>query len=143
MRATVGRRLLAEFTATGLLVAVVVGSGITASRLTSDSALQLLVNSLITALGLAVLILVFTPAGGAHFNPVVTAPTGFSPGGPTTATASARLPPSSRARSLGLSPEPPWLMPCSPHPSSAHHSTTVVALRSCSARSLPQPGCFC
>jgi glycerol uptake facilitator-like aquaporin len=73
MTATVGRRLLAEFTGTGLLVAVVVGSGIAATRLTSDSALRLLVNSLVTALGLAVLILVFTPAGGAHFNPAVTA----------------------------------------------------------------------
>jgi glycerol uptake facilitator-like aquaporin len=70
--AAVGRRLLAEFTGTGLLVAVVVGSGIAATRLTGDTALQLLVNSLVTALGLAVLILVFAPAGGAHFNPVVT-----------------------------------------------------------------------
>jgi glycerol uptake facilitator-like aquaporin len=68
-----GRRLLAEFTGTGLLVAVVVGSGIAATRLTTDGALRLLVNSLVTALGLAVLILVFIQAGGAHFNPVVTA----------------------------------------------------------------------
>jgi len=67
------RRLLAEFTGTGLLVAVVVGSGIAATRLTADGAVQLLVNSLVTALGLAVLILVFSPAGGAQFNPVVTA----------------------------------------------------------------------
>jgi glycerol uptake facilitator-like aquaporin len=71
--AAVGRRLLAEFTGTGLLVAVVVGSGIAATRLTTDGALRLLVNSLVTALGLAVLILVFIQAGGAHFNPVVTA----------------------------------------------------------------------
>jgi glycerol uptake facilitator-like aquaporin len=73
MTGAVGRRLLAEFTGTGLLVAVVVGSGIAATRLTPDGALRLLVNSLVTALGLAVLILVFIPAGGAHFNPVVTA----------------------------------------------------------------------
>lgn len=73
MNAAVGRRLLAEFTGTGLLVAVVVGSGIAATRLTTDGALRLLVNSLVTALGLAVLILVFIQAGGAHFNPVVTA----------------------------------------------------------------------
>ena len=73
MRAAVGRRLLAEFTGTGLLVAVVVGSGIAATRLTTDGALRLLVNSLVTALGLAVLILVLIPAGGAHINPVVTA----------------------------------------------------------------------
>jgi glycerol uptake facilitator-like aquaporin len=68
-----GRRLLAEFTGTGLLVAVVVGSGIAATRLTPDGALRLLVSSLATALGLAVLILIFAPAGGAHLNPVVTA----------------------------------------------------------------------
>jgi glycerol uptake facilitator-like aquaporin len=73
MNAAVGRRLLAEFTGTGLLVAVVVGSGIAATRLTSDGALRLLVNSLVTAMGLAVLILVFIQAGGGHFNPVVTA----------------------------------------------------------------------
>ena len=72
MNAALGRRLLAEFTGTGLLVAVVVGSGIAATRLTGDGALRLLVNSTVTALGLAVLILVFIPAGGAHFNPVVT-----------------------------------------------------------------------
>ena len=73
MSAAVGRPLLAEFTGTGLLVAVVVGSGIAAARLTSDGALRLLVNSLVTAMGLAVLILVFIQAGRAHFNPVVTA----------------------------------------------------------------------
>ena len=73
MTTVLGRRLLAEFTGTGLLVAIVVGSGIAATRLTGDGALRLLVNSLVTALGLAVLILVFTPAGGAQFNPVVTA----------------------------------------------------------------------
>jgi glycerol uptake facilitator-like aquaporin len=67
------RRLLAEFAGSGLLVAVVVGSGIAAASLTSDGALRLLVNSLVTALGLAVLILIFSPAGGAHFNPLVTA----------------------------------------------------------------------
>jgi glycerol uptake facilitator-like aquaporin len=71
--AAVGRRLVAEFTGTGLLVAVVVGSGIAATRLTTDGALRLLVNSVVTALGLAVLIVVFSPASGAHFNPVVTA----------------------------------------------------------------------
>ena len=73
MTATLARRLVAEFTGTGLLVAVVAGSGIAATRLTTDAALRLLVNSTVTALGLAVLVLVFAPAGGAHFNPVVTA----------------------------------------------------------------------
>ena len=69
MTAAVGRRLLAEFTGTGLLVAVVVGSGIAVTRLTTDGALRLLVNSLVTALGLAVLILVFIPAGGRALQP--------------------------------------------------------------------------
>jgi glycerol uptake facilitator-like aquaporin len=73
MNAAAGRWLLAEFTGTGLLVAVVVGSGIAATRLTTDGALRLVVNSLVTAMGLAVLIVVFIQAGGAHFNPVVTA----------------------------------------------------------------------
>ena len=67
-----GRRLVAEFLGTGLLVAIVVGSGIMASRLSPDDVgLQLLENSLTTALGLAVLILVLAPISGAHFNPVV------------------------------------------------------------------------
>lgn len=66
------RRLIAELVGTALLVAVVVGSGIAASRLSPDDVgLQLLENSLATALGLAVLILAFGPVSGAHFNPVV------------------------------------------------------------------------
>jgi len=73
MTAAVGRRLLAEFIGTGLLVTVVVGSGTAATRLTADGALRLLVNSVVTALGLVVLIVVFIQASGAHFNPVVTA----------------------------------------------------------------------
>jgi hypothetical protein len=60
-----GRRLLAELAGTGLLVAVVVGSGIAATRLTGDGALRLLVSAVVTALGLAVLILIFAPVGGA------------------------------------------------------------------------------
>lgn len=68
-----GRRLVAEFVGTGLLVAIVVGSGIMASRLSPDDVgLQLLENSTATALGLAVLILVLGPVSGAHLNPVVT-----------------------------------------------------------------------
>ncbi len=72
MNPALARRLTAEFTGTGLLVAIVVGSGIAATKLTDDAALRLLINSLVTAMGLAVLILVFMPAGGAQFNPVVT-----------------------------------------------------------------------
>ncbi|SDT20557.1 aquaporin [Jiangella sp. DSM 45060] len=67
------RRLLAEFLGTGLLVTVVVGSGIAAQRLSPDDVgLQLLQNSTATVLGLAVLILLFGPVSGAHLNPVVT-----------------------------------------------------------------------
>ncbi|MEV4266397.1 aquaporin [Kribbella sp. NPDC049584] len=66
------RRALAEGLGTGLLVTVVVGSGIAAAKLSpSDTGLQLLENSFATALGLAVLILMFGPVSGAHFNPVV------------------------------------------------------------------------
>jgi glycerol uptake facilitator-like aquaporin len=55
-----------------MLVTVVVGSGIAASRLSPhDVGLQLLENSTATALGLTVLILLFGPVSGAHFNPVV------------------------------------------------------------------------
>jgi Major intrinsic protein len=75
------RRLFAEFLGTGLLVAVVVGSGIAAQRLTADVALQLLVNSLATAAGLAVLILVFVPISGAHFNPAVSGECNVRPRG--------------------------------------------------------------
>jgi glycerol uptake facilitator-like aquaporin len=68
------RRLLAEFTGTALLVAVVVGSGIAAQQLSPDDVgLQLLENSTATVLGLAVLILLLGPVSGAHFNPVVSA----------------------------------------------------------------------
>ena len=68
------RRLVAELLGTGLLVAVVVGSGIAAQRLsTGDVGLQLLENSTATFLGLTVLILLFGPVSGAHLNPVVSA----------------------------------------------------------------------
>ncbi len=57
-----------------LLVTVVVGSGISAQRLSPDDVgLQLLENSTATAFGLTVLILWFGPVSGAHFNPVVSA----------------------------------------------------------------------
>jgi glycerol uptake facilitator-like aquaporin len=68
------RRAVAEGLGTGLLVAIVVGSGIAAQSLSPDDVgLQLLENSLATTLGLAVLIAVLGPVSGAHFNPVVTA----------------------------------------------------------------------
>jgi glycerol uptake facilitator-like aquaporin len=66
------RRLLAEGVGAGMLVTVVVGSGIAAERLSPDDVgLQLLENSTATFLGLAVLILVLGPVSGAHLNPVV------------------------------------------------------------------------
>lgn len=69
-----GRRLLAELVGTALLVAIVVGSGIAAQQLSPDDiGLQLLENSTATVLGLGVLILLFGPVSGAHFNPVVSA----------------------------------------------------------------------
>lgn len=70
--AALPRRLFAEFLGTGLLVTVVVGSGIAAQQLSpGDVGLQLLENSTATVFGLAVLILTFGPVSGAHFNPVV------------------------------------------------------------------------
>ncbi len=74
MSAATLRRLAGEFVGSALLAAVVVGSGIAAQRLSpGDTGLQLLENALTTAFGLAVLILVFAPVSGAHFNPVVSA----------------------------------------------------------------------
>jgi arsenate reductase len=68
------RRLLAELAGTALLVTAVVGSGIMAATLSPDDVgLQLLENSIATALALGALILVFGPVSGAHFNPVVSA----------------------------------------------------------------------
>ena len=68
------RRVVAEALGTGLLVTVVVGSGIAAAKLSpGDTGIQLLENSFATALGLAVLILMLGPVSGAHFNPVVSA----------------------------------------------------------------------
>jgi glycerol uptake facilitator-like aquaporin len=68
------RRLAAEALGTALLVAVVVGSGIMGERLAGgNDALALLGNTLATGAALPVLILVFGPISGAHFNPVVSA----------------------------------------------------------------------
>lgn len=70
---TLARRLTAEALGTALLLAVVVGSGIMGERLAGGNvAIALLANALATGAGLIVLILVFGPVSGAHFNPVVT-----------------------------------------------------------------------
>lgn len=67
------RAAAGEFVGSAGLTAVVVGSGIAAQRLSPDDVgLQLFENAFATALGLAVLILVFATVSGAHFNPVVT-----------------------------------------------------------------------
>jgi len=66
------KKLLSEYLGTTLLVAIVVGSGIMATDLTKDVGLQLLINTIATIFGLAVLILILAPISGAHFNPVVT-----------------------------------------------------------------------
>ncbi len=67
------RRATAEALGTGLLVAVVVGSGIAAQRLSPGNAgLQLLINAIATGAGLIALILALGPVSGGHFNPVVT-----------------------------------------------------------------------
>jgi len=67
------QRLLAESLGTGLLIIAVVGSGIMATRLTDDVAVQLLANAGATVGALIALILIFGSISGAHFNPVVTA----------------------------------------------------------------------
>jgi glycerol uptake facilitator-like aquaporin len=67
------RRLAAEFLGTLLLLATVVGSGIMGERLAGgNDAIALLGNTMATGAILVVLIEVFGPVSGAHFNPVVT-----------------------------------------------------------------------
>lgn len=68
----IARHLAAEALGTGLLVAVVIGSGIMAGRLTQDVAVALLANTLATGAALMVLIGILGPISGAHFNPAVT-----------------------------------------------------------------------
>lgn len=66
------RRVAAEALATGFLVMAVVGSGIMADRLTPDTGLALLANTIATGAALYVLISVFGPVSGAQMNPAVT-----------------------------------------------------------------------
>jgi len=68
---SLGQRAFCEWLGAAFLLAAVVGSGIMARKLTGDDALALLCNTLPTGAILAVLILVFGPLSGAHFNPAV------------------------------------------------------------------------
>ena len=68
-----GRRLAAEGLGTALLLAIVIGSGVMGERLAGgNTAIALLGNTLATGAGLVVLISIFGPVSGAHFNPAVT-----------------------------------------------------------------------
>jgi glycerol uptake facilitator-like aquaporin len=72
MGASAARKVLAEGLGTALLLAVVVGSGIMAERLSGGNvAVALLANTLATVGGLYILIEVFGPISGAHLNPAV------------------------------------------------------------------------
>ncbi len=66
------RRLVAEALGTALLLAIVIGSGIMGESLAGgNTAIALLGNTIATGAGLVVLITVFGPISGAHFNPAV------------------------------------------------------------------------
>jgi arsenate reductase len=83
MRPDLTRRAVAEFLGTGLLVAVVVGSGIAAQRLSPGNVgLQLLENSAATAAGLVAIIFAVGAISGAHLNPVVSLADAFFGGLP-------------------------------------------------------------
>ena len=72
MKSTLAQRIVAAALGTGFLLAAVVGSGIMAANLCGgNAALALLCNTLPTGAILAVLILMFGPVSGAHFNPAV------------------------------------------------------------------------
>src|SRR5260221_9368553 len=67
------KRITAEFVATAMLLAAVVGSGIMGERLSGgNNAVALLANTLATGAALVALILTFGPISGAHMNPAVT-----------------------------------------------------------------------
>jgi glycerol uptake facilitator-like aquaporin len=74
LRYTMPARLFAEFLGSAILLCVVVGSGIMAERLSAgNAAVALLGNTFATVFGLVLLIEIFGPISGAHFNPVVSA----------------------------------------------------------------------
>jgi arsenate reductase len=72
MTQPLSRRLLAEYLGSAFLAALVIGSGIAAQNLSpNDTGLAPLENAAATAAGLFVIILMFGPVSGGHFNPVV------------------------------------------------------------------------
>ncbi|MFD6873354.1 MULTISPECIES: aquaporin [unclassified Streptomyces] len=66
------RRAAAELIGTAALLMVVIGSGIQAEALSRDTGVALVANSLVSAIGLGLIITLFGPLSGAHLNPVVT-----------------------------------------------------------------------
>ena len=66
------QRIFAEYLGTALLLTSVIGSGIMAENLTDDVGLQLTINAISIVSMLALIITLFSPISGAHFNPVVT-----------------------------------------------------------------------
>nr|WP_028055808.1 MIP/aquaporin family protein [Sphingobium bisphenolivorans] len=68
-----GRKIAAEMLGMAMLLMIVVGSGIMGQRLAAgNDAIALLANTIATGAGLIVLIHMFAPLSGAHFNPAVT-----------------------------------------------------------------------
>ena len=65
-------KILSEFLGTSLLLMAIVGSGIMATNLTDNKALQLVINAIAAVLMLMVIISIFAARSGANFNPVVT-----------------------------------------------------------------------
>jgi glycerol uptake facilitator-like aquaporin len=81
MKASLARRVVAEFLGTGFLVAAVIGSGIMGERLAGGNvAVALLANTIATGAALVALIFAFGKISGAHLNPVVTIMDAFERG---------------------------------------------------------------
>ncbi|MFB8396208.1 aquaporin [Streptomyces yangpuensis] len=66
------RRAAAELIGTAGLLVVVIGSGLKAAELSTDTGVALIANSFASAIGLGLIITLFGPLSGAHLNPVVT-----------------------------------------------------------------------
>jgi glycerol uptake facilitator-like aquaporin len=66
------KKFSAEFAGTCAIVMAVIGSGIMATKLSSDVGIQLLINAFSTTLTLGIVIKLFNEVSGSHFNPLVT-----------------------------------------------------------------------